>query len=98
MKLEQVKGKKIVMIVWNRDKQDDVRVYLGRILIVNSEYTFINEENGWHVSLDNEQLSRLEPVSEGLKEMLLNADYYFPMTISFLPKTGADDYEATGIK
>ena len=63
MNLADLKDKAISMIIWNTGKEDDVRVYLGKLQIENSGHYFVNEEKGWRVSLDKEQLSRLKPVS-----------------------------------
>jgi len=98
MNLEATEGKSIAMIVWNTEKEDDVHVYLGKLQNTNGEYVFINAEKGWRVSLDEEQLSRLQPVTDDLKEMLLNADYALSMSMGNLPETdGNADYETTGM-
>lgn len=99
MNLEAIEAKSIAMIVWNTEKENDVHVYLGKLQNVNGEYFFINKEKGWKVSLDEEQLSRIQAVSNDLKEMLLNADYALSMSMGSLPE--ADDkstYEKTGLK
>ena len=82
----------------NRKKEDDVLVYLGKLQNVNGEYSFTNEEKGWTVSLDEEQLSRINPVSDDLKEMLLNADYALSMSMGELPKSNSQDFNETGMK
>jgi hypothetical protein len=87
MNLQGIESKSIAMIVWNTEKEDDVHLYLGKLQNANGIYSFINEEKGWNVSLDEEQLSRLQPVSEDMREMLLNADYAFSMTMANLPDT-----------
>ena len=98
MNLEAIEAKSIAMIVWHAEKEDDVHVYLGKLQNVDGEYSFINEEKGWKVSLDEEQLSRLQLVSNDLKEMLLNADCALFMSMRSLPEV--DDkstYEKTGL-
>ncbi len=98
MNLAEIEDKRVAMIVWNTEKEDDVRVYLGKLENVNGEYAFINEEKGWKVSLENEQLSHLHPVTEDLREMLLNADYALSMSMSSLPETyDTNNYKQTGI-
>ena len=99
MNIDDVKDKGVAMIVWNTQKENDVQVYLGTIQNVDGEYAFINKETGWKVSLDDEQLSRLRPVSEELKKTMLDADYAFSMRMGILPDP--DDkggFKNTGIK
>ena len=99
MNLEEIKDKSIALIVWNAEKVDDVRVYLGRLKILDGKYAFINEEEGWKVSLYDEHLSRLRPVSEDLKEILLNADYGLSMSMGVLLETDdRDGWVKTGLK
>jgi hypothetical protein len=89
MNSEAIEGKIIAIIVWNTEKEDDVHVYLGKLQNMNE---------GWRISLDEEQLSRLQPVTDDLKEILLNADYAFSMSMENLPETDDNtDYEKTGM-
>jgi hypothetical protein len=87
MNLEDLKDKNITMIVRNTEQEDDVQVFLGKLRTIDGGYAFVNDEEGWKVSLDEEQLSRLRPVEDEVKEILLNADYAFSMLMSDLPQT-----------
>ena len=98
MNLADLKDKAISLIVWNTEIEDDVHVYLGKLHFENDETYFVNEEIGWRVSLDNEQLNRLQPVSDDFKETLLNADYALSLSMGNLPQTNSQDYQATGMK
>jgi hypothetical protein len=98
MNLADVKDKTVALIVWNTKKEDDVHVYLGKLQEEKDEYFFVNEEKSWRVSLDNEQLNRLQPVSDDLKETLLNADYALSMSMGDLPQSNSENYKATGMK
>jgi hypothetical protein len=61
MNIEDVKDKSVAMIVWNTEQEDDVYVYLGTLQNIEGQYAFINEGEGWKVSLEYEHLSRLQP-------------------------------------
>lgn len=98
MNLIDLKDKAIALIVWNMEKEDDVHVYLGKLQTEDSRYYFFNEEKGWRVSLDEEKLSRLQQVSDDLKETLLNADYALSMSMGDLPQSDLEEYKATGMK
>ena len=98
MNLEELKDKSISLVVWNTEKEDDVHVYLGKLYLENEESYFVNEAKGWKVSLDEEQLSRLHPVSDDLKETLLNAGYVLSMSMGSLPETDTEDFNETGMK
>jgi hypothetical protein len=98
MNLVELKDKTVALIVWNTEKEDDVHVYLGKLKEEKDECYFVNEEKGWRVSLDNEQLNRLQPVSDDLKETLLNAEYALSMSMGDLPQSNSENYKATGMK
>lgn len=85
MNLEELRDSTIVLIVCNAEKKDDMHVYLGKLQVENGKHYFVNEEKGWTVSLDEEQLNQLRPVSDDLREMLLNADYALFMNMGDLP-------------
>jgi hypothetical protein len=97
MNIKELIGKSISMIVWNTEKDDDVHVYLGRLHFENNDYWFINQDKGWRVALDEEQLTRLKPVPDDLREILLNADYSLSMTIGDLPDTEKGQHQSTGM-
>jgi len=98
MNLDELNGKSLSLIVWNTKKEDDAHVYLGKLYLENGEGYFINQEKGWKVSLDEEQLNRIDPVPGDLKEMLLDADYALSMSMGDLPDTNTEEFKATGIK
>lgn len=97
MNFADIKDKKVSLIVWNTEKEDDLHVYLGRLQMENGESHFVNVEKGWRVTLDEEQLSRLQPVSDDLKETLLNADYALSMSMGDLVESNQQDYRTTGM-
>jgi hypothetical protein len=98
MDVEQAVGKCITLVVTNVEKEDDVHVYAGLLHIHDGHYTFVNEEKGWRVQLDLEQLGRIRPVDGELREILLGADYYLPLTVRSLPTNGQDEILKTGLK
>ena len=98
MNFADLKEKAIALIVWNSEKENDVKVFLCKLQLQNNKPVLINEESGWSVSLDMEQLNKLEPVSDELRETLLNADYALSMTMGNLPESKFQQYRATGIK
>jgi hypothetical protein len=98
MNVEQAVGKCITLVVTNVDKEDDVHVYAGLLQIQDGQYSFVNEERGWRVQLDKEQLGRITPVGEELREMLLGGDYYLPLTVGSLAENSQDEVFKTGLK
>jgi hypothetical protein len=71
--------------------------YVGKLEMENGKFNFINQEKGWKVSLDDEQIARLKPVSKELGTVLLNADYALNMSIGSLPDSIIDTIR-TGMK
>lgn len=98
MTFNDLKDKAISIIVWNTEKENDVHVYLGCLQMELDEIYFLNEEKGWKIHLDDEQLSRLKPVDLDSKTILLNADFALSMSMSDLPQQNSQDYNATGMK
>lgn len=96
--LEEIRVQSIALVVHNADDDDDIHVFLGRLFLTNGEWYFINEEPGWKISLNSEQLSRLKPIPDPLKSVLLNADYALPMVIHSLPDSDIKSYTKTGMK
>jgi len=98
LNFEEIKLKSIALVVHNADDEEDIQVYLGRLVFANGEWSFINEERGWKISLNSEQLNRLKPVPDPWKSVLLNTDYAIPMVIQPLPDPDMKGYEKTGMK
>lgn len=97
MIMEELKDKCICLIIWNAEKDDDVRLYLGNYVNEGKEHYFVNKEKGWRLSLNDEQLERMQLVPEELKETLLNADYSISMTMGSLPDDETDEFISTGM-
>jgi hypothetical protein len=98
MNVEQAVGKCVTLVVTNVENDDDVHVFAGLLQIRDGHYCFVNEEKGWRVQLDKEQLGRMRPVEGDLRPMLLGAEYYLPLTIGSLPENGQDEVFKTGLK
>ena len=98
MNLTDILDKVISIIVWNTEKEDDVQVFRGKLQIHNRGVFFVNEEQGWRVSLHEEQLSRLKSVPGELKETLLNSDYALSLSMGEFPQFKFREYQRTGMK
>jgi hypothetical protein len=90
--------KKIAIIIWNTEKEDDAHVYLGIIELIDGEFFFRNKAKGWNIQLDDEKLERLKPVTEDIKSTLLGADLFFSFSMSGIPDDSTDEFIFTGIK
>lgn len=97
MSFDEFKNKVVSLIVWNTEEEDDVHVYLGEIFFENNGYYFINEKNGWRVSLFEEHLVKVKPVPDDLKVTLLGAEYSLSMVMSILPDAERNGIKLTGI-
>jgi len=91
-------NKQVALLVTNVDDENDVHVYVGQVVCEETEQYFLNGSMGWKLSLDNEQISRLTPVTEKMKDIFLNADYFIPLSISIVPDKTNDSYLPTGLK
>ena len=75
-----------------------MHVYVGQVIYEDNKQYFLNESMGWKLSLDNEQISRLTPVTETMKEIFLNADYFILLSLSIIPDKINNGYIPTGLK
>ena len=93
-----LRGKRISLLIRNTEKEHDVRVLGGEIIKKEGDYYFINQPEGWKLTLTEEMLSRLKEVPESLKTIMLNADFAISLSMGSLPHEGSEGFEATGIK
>jgi hypothetical protein len=98
MEVKETEGKDIALVVENIEKENDVCVYLGRMINEKDEFFFINEAQSWRVSLNTDHIKRLKLVPDQLKSILLNADYFFTMTIATLPDLSHEGFSDTSLK
>jgi len=80
------------------DKENDAHVYVGHVIYEDNEQYFLNDSMGWKLSLDIEQISRATPVTEKMKDIFLNADYFIPLSLSVVPDKINNGYIPTGLK
>lgn len=97
MDFPQIVGKSIALVVWNKEKDDDVRVFLGEIIEKGKEYFFVNNQENWNLLLDASKFSEIRVVREDLKEMLLGAELYLSLIIANLPDENNDGFSKTGM-
>ncbi len=88
----------IALLVWNTKVENDAHVYLGQIKKDGEDFIFVNEQKGWRISLDTEKIERLRPVTADLKDMFLNADYFFSFSMSGLPDDPGQEFRPTGMR
>jgi hypothetical protein len=93
-----LKDKKIALLIWNTEKEDDAHVYIGQIIQEEAESYFLNASMGWKLNLDPEQISRLTPVTNEMKEILLHSDYFISLSMGVLPDDNNEGYIPTGLK
>src|ERR1043165_6997724 len=95
----EIENKSIALVVFNKEKENDAHVYLGKIMLQDESIVFINEAKKWSIELDEEMMDDIEVVSPALKGMLLGADYWFRMYLSGTIEDDAiNDHIATGLK
>lgn len=97
MDFPQIAGKSIALVVWNTEKDDDVRVFLGEIIEKGKEYFFVNNQENWNLLLDASKFSEIRVVREDLKEMLLGAELYLNLSIANPPDENNDGFSKTGM-
>ena len=95
----EVHGRRLAMVAWGQkpDGTDDVVVFTGTAQWDGSHLTMVRDDSSFQIL--NEWLDRLKVVDSDLKASLLEADYFFNVTIGALPD-GVDlsEYCQTGLK
>ncbi len=91
-------GKRIALLIWNTEQEDDVRVFAGEIIKEDPVYYFINQPEQWKLRLTAELLGRLKAVPEDQKDILLDADFVISVSMGSMPGEGNEGYDNTGIK
>ena len=93
-----LKDKQVALLIWNTEKEDDAHVYVGQIIQSEAGQYFFNESMGWKLDIDDEQISRLTVVSEDMKDIFLNSDYFISLSMGIVPDDKTDGYIPTGLK
>jgi hypothetical protein len=97
MDITNLEGKIVALIISNTEKENDVKVAIGNISKENQKVFFVNREKNWRIYLDPEQLQRTMPVTDDIKEILLGADFFIPMSVSALPHDADQVFIKTGL-
>jgi hypothetical protein len=92
-----IKDKLVALLIWNADQENDVHVYVGRIILENTKLLFSNESKGWRVNLDEEQFDRLKEVPPDMKDTFLDADYFISLSMTNLPNENNEGFSPTGM-
>ncbi len=91
-------GKKVAMVLWNKEDKSDVQVFLGEIIICEMQYHFINIERNWDLLLTDDALSTMRTVPAELRSVLLDADLSFSLFVTDMPENAdSNTYIKTGI-
>jgi len=77
--------KKIALVISNVSLPGDITVYIGKIILNDkSRYYFVSSSEHWEIEIERDLIKKLQPVPHEMKELLLGADYFFPMMITEL--------------
>lgn len=94
-----VHGKRIAMVAWGRkpDGSDDVAVFTG-IANWDGTHLIMVRQQGAPFQVAGEWLDRLTIVEPHLRQTLLDAEYFFSVTIGDLPEGATTkEYMKTGL-
>ena len=98
MDYTDVSGKKIALLVWNLEEENDAHVYIGEIIKTDEGFKFTNKSKNWYLTIDEELFSRLKEVSDEAKDIFLNSDFYLSCSIASLPEDSDRETFFTGMK
>lgn len=89
-------GKTLALVIWNLDKDNDVRVFKGIIVKQQDEFIFYNQDKSWKITINDTKLEEIRITPEKLKTTLLEAEFYLNMTISDVEDS--ENYINTNLK
>lgn len=87
------------MVIENTEEKNDVKIFYGKIVNNNSEKYFTNESNNIKITLDDEQMNRLEKVDSKMRHevpSLKNCEYILWMKMRDLNEN-KQNLKKTGI-
>ena len=95
-KLELV-GKKLVLILWQND--DDAVLVSGKVVGDSNRLWLELGADQKPLFLDEEWLSRIQPVKSDIADIVGNADFVLSLSVGALPPDAdLGDYEPTGLR
>lgn len=76
-------GKRLALVLWAKDENDDddVAVVAGELIAEHQGYFVALEDQGAPFAVREEWLGRIRPVSEILKDALLDAEYQLSLIV-----------------
>jgi hypothetical protein len=100
MEMCSLEGKLLAVLVMGQtsDGQDDWAVFTGTAR-VSEDLLFLDRHGKPSFEIRAEWLDRIKSVGSKVKDILLGAEFYLPLTIGPLPEgQSAESYIATGLK
>jgi hypothetical protein len=95
---ETIRDKTVAMLVWNAGKQDDARIFCGKIIEHERGLLFTDEAGNWRITITGEIYKRIKPVPAGLERIFKNVRFAFEMIMDALPEPKEVDFVDTGLK
>ena len=98
---EELTGKKLAIIAWGEDEkdEDEAAVFTGLARWADGHLYLDREGNPPYFQIPDDVLDRIKPVSDEVKDILLNAEYCISMLIGPLPdEADPGEYIQTGLK
>lgn len=97
--MENIKYNSVGLVIENTEKQNDIKIFYGKIVNNDSENYFINEDENIKLSLDDKQLNRIKKVDIKMRNEISsfkNCEYILWMTMVDL-KDENQNLKKTGI-
>ena len=97
--MENIKYNSVGLVIENTAKQNDIKIFYGKIVNNDSENYFTNEGENFKVSLDDKQLNRIKKVDKKMRKEIpsfKNCEYILWMKMADL-KDENQDLKKTGI-
>ena len=97
--LENIKYSSVGLVIENTAKQNDIKIFYGKIVNNDSENYFTNEDEKFKVSLDDKQLNRIKKVDKKMRNEIPsfeNCEYILWMKMADL-KDDNQNLKKTGI-
>ena len=97
---EVLNNKSIALLIENIEKENDIKIYYGKIVKKKSDYFFVGTNNKINITLDIEKLNRIKKIDidiESKVPSLKECEYFLWLKMDSFRKENKEYLKDTGI-
>lgn len=101
MKEHEITRRSVCLLLMSKDDkgEDDWVAIKGEVIFENGHPLFRNSETPKPFPLPDDTLQRIKTPSEDIRKIVLNSDYYLPLSVGPIPEDESpESFHKTGLK